>query len=366
MQLDYPRTELQAKTYWPQHLWPLADTIAWIQENVNSSSPAIGPMAIYHEKDWGITATFECGGELFVFKGCTLSLFAQRVATEQLLAHHCATHVPALVATRTLPNQATWTLHRHVEGLAVAESRALATIQQLARVIAKIQTIIGALPPMSWATIPQKPIDAIPAMLDIMIERIATTYLDAWLADDGALLDQYELPSNVLEQLRYYRPKVARWTAELQAGGWPMSIDHPDLNLSNALISADTNDLLIFDWEEIFISCPLFSLFRLLEAADDFETFPQEVPRTEGCLLLSPNQMAVRNAYLDALPWQSRAKRERAFDLAMCLAPIKQAYEEEQFCEAVGRTAGNPIAVARCFSPAIHYWQALTGVKNRA
>ncbi|MEZ4615071.1 MAG: hypothetical protein R2867_06085 [Caldilineaceae bacterium] len=185
MQVNIPESSLPTSVAWPQAQWLHEEVTAWIQAVVNPSAAVEGPLAIYNEKAWGITARFQCGSEQIVFKGCQLPLFAPRLATEALLAQHCAAHVPDYVAGRLLPNQETWTLYRYCAGVAVDKSD----------------------------------------------------------------------------------------------------------NSENTL--------------------PFFSLFRLLEAADDFVTVPEELVRTEGPLLLTPNQMAVRNAYLAQLPWQNRTTRAR-------------------------------------------------------
>ncbi len=193
-----------------------------------------------------------------------------------------------------------------------------------------------------------------------MIQRISSKYLDAWLADHAALLNEFALPANVLEWLEYFRPKVAQWTEELIDGDWPISIDHLDFNISNAVVQ-DTGQVLIFDWEEAVMSSPFFSISRLLYDADDFEDDPESIVRAEGQLLLTANQMAIRNAYIDAIPWHTRSKRTRAFDLAMCLAPIKTAYECEPFNDALGRENGLPVHAARCFGQALRFWNAMIG-----
>ncbi|HRW09183.1 MAG TPA: hypothetical protein P5121_28955, partial [Caldilineaceae bacterium] len=122
MQVNIPESSLPTSVAWPQALWLHEEVTAWIQAVVNPSAAVEGPLAIYNEKAWGITARFQCGSEQIVFKGCQLPLFAPRLATEALLAQHCAAHVPDYVAGRLLPNQETWTLHRYCAGVAVNES----------------------------------------------------------------------------------------------------------------------------------------------------------------------------------------------------------------------------------------------------
>jgi hypothetical protein len=187
--------------------------------------------------------------------------------------------------------------------------------------------------------------------------------LEAWLADDALLLNEYSLPSHVLEQIESFCPQVAEWTAELIDGDWPIAIDHVDFNISNAAVQ-ENGRMIIFDWEEAVMSLPFFSIARLLDDADIFEDEPESLTRIEGRLLLTPNQMAIRNAYIEAIPWYTPLKRARAFDIAMCLAPIKTAYECEPFNLALGRVNGLPQLAAHCFGHALHFWHAMNGTKT--
>ena len=43
----------------------------------------------------------------------------------------------------------------------------------------------------------------------------------------------------------------------------PLSLDHPDMNMSNAIILSDGRAILL-DWEEATVGCPFFSLDQLL------------------------------------------------------------------------------------------------------
>ena len=69
----------------------------------------------------------------------------------------------------------------------------------------------------------------------------------------------------------------------------------------------------------------------------------------------------MRDAYLDALPWGDRPARERAFELAMALAPIKTAYEAMEYARALGYRQGTPFATAWALGRALPRWAALAG-----
>ena len=105
---------------------------------------------------------------------------------------------------------------------------------------------------------------------------------------------------------------VLRHHAELLAEVLPLSVDHPDLNNTNAIVTNASVTLL--DWEEATVGCPLFTLPRLLADADSETT-----------------RAAMIDAYLDALfGGRSRGTR-RLLDLAMIVTPLKLAIEARDF-----------------------------------
>ena len=77
--------------------------------------------------------------------------------------------------------------------------------------------------------------------------------------------------------------------------------------------------VILLDWEEATVGCPLSSLERLLGVA-----------REHG------NVEPVCEAYLETLPWGDRGDLERA----MRLAPLKLAWEFRSFVRKLGW--GNP------------------------
>ena len=352
---------IQMNPQWPEHLWPLSDVTGWIATIFTQDVHITGPTDIYHEKPWGVTASFRVHDENVIFKGCKLPLFAKRLQSEALLAQAITNHwTLKLLGVEAFPNGETWTLHKAFRGQNVYETGKFEDILEMVRVLARVQMQVAEQLTVASALPTQTPITKIPEMLDYMIQLIEGSYLEAWLADDSRLLDAFNLPTNILEQLKYFRPQVQAWVDELVAEEWPLSIDQVDFHTNNAVVQ-DDGQILIFDWEEAVISYPFFSVYRLLDDADVFVDDPDSAPKTEGQLRLTMNQMAIRNAYIDVLPWKDRAKRERAFDVAMCLAPIKMAYECEPFNQAIGRENGSPDHAARCLGQALHYWQAMAG-----
>ena len=139
-------------------------------------------------------------------------------------------------------------------------------------------------------------------------------------------------------RLKGLQRKVSTWAKELEDGGWPLSVDHTDFHHDNAVVQADGR-IVVFDWVEAVLSSPFFSLDELLwrigERADE-----------------------VRDAYLDALPWQTRARRERALELGARLSTVKNAYNYEVFWEAFGRPGGSAVSVDMFVRDSLPRWES--------
>lgn len=154
-----------------------------------------------------------------------------------------------------------------------------------------------------------------------------------------------------MDQLRYYESAVARWSGELERAGWPLSVDHVDLNPTNGVVRAD-GTLVLYDWGEAIRSVPFFSLDRLLHEAREADGQEALDPPP------GPVETAVRAAYLDALPWGDRAARERGLMLGLALAPIKLAWEADRFAIARGWD-GHARLVGWYLVRALHRWRRL-------
>jgi hypothetical protein len=120
--------------------------------------------------------------------------------------------------------------------------------------------------------------------------------------------------------------------------------------------------ILIYDWEEANLSCPFFSLDRLLDDARPLHLRIGSPINTSDQLPYTPAELAVRSAYLAEIPWGNYAERERGFDLAMCLGPIKTAYEAIGLAEALGWEEGSPHILAWALGRALPRWRAILSV----
>ena len=370
---------------WPADLLDASEVRDWIGV-VLPGRPAVGgPVEIYREKGWGVTARFTvaapkaapprqeaphqwpAGG--VVFKASALPLFAHSPAVGEMLNRQVPAATPQQLAHDWRHGQ-TWTLFAPFGGRGLPEPPALGDLLDLARAMASIQERVAALAPAETALLPRLPVAALPALFDGILADVRGRHLAAWQEDDRATARRFALPADPLAALAGYRARVAAWADELRSGPWPESIDHVDLRAGYAVRLPD-GQVLIYDWEEAQISCPFFSLDRLLDDARRFDRGRagglSADSLADGANLMfggtaltgSPSERAVRRAYLDAVPWGGRAQRERAFDLALGLAPLKFAHECMVFTQAQGWDEWGSALAAFCLSRALQRWRSL-------
>jgi hypothetical protein len=359
---------------WPEALLDAGEARRWIASILPGAPAVIGPTAIYQAKEWGVTARFAVAataGDLdasdlpteVVFKASCLPLFAAAPALYDLLWRHCAEAVPHPLAS-AMRGDCACTLFQPFDGPTVAAVGELAPLLALARTLAHIQANMAVLPASETAGLPHTPVERMPELFEAVLRDVRERYLALWDGEGSELAAQFRLPPDLPAQMEAHRESVARWTAELLAGEWPTSIDHVDLHDDNAVIQPD-GDILIYDWEEATLGCPFFSLDRLL---DDARVLDGAAPLTAGDTppLITPSELALRAAYQDALPWGTPSGRERALDLALCVAPIKTAYEGILLAEALGWEEGMPHIAAWALGRALARWRAMDGLEDGA
>lgn len=363
---------------WPADLLDASEVRDWIGAVLPGRPVVSGPAEIYREKGWGVTARFTVtapktapphpdaphhkptGG--VVFKASALPLFSYSPAVGELLNRHVPAAAPQLLAHDRRHDQ-TWTLFAPFEGRKLSDPPALGDLRAIARAMAQIQGRVAALPPAETALLPRLPVADLPALFDGILADVRDRHLAAWHADGRATARRFALPADPRAALAGYRARVGAWADELRSGPWPESIDHVDLRAGNAVRLPDGR-LLIYDWEEALIGCPFFSLDRLLDDArkldqDRTADAPANLVFGGTALTGSPSERAVRRAYLDAVPWGGRAQRERAFDLALGLAPLKFARECKVFTQAQGWDEWGSTLAAFCLSRALQRWRSL-------
>lgn len=346
---------------WPEELVAAGAVRAWIASALPGRPQVVGPILIHMAKEWGVTASFALAGpgtaREVVFKACLLPRFAASAARlYPQLDRLCPGAVPHVLATRTLPDGASWLLFDAFEGRPVAEADEIDALLALARTLARIQVAVADAPEAEKDGLPRTPLTETTTWLDATLSDVRGRYAAFWQAEGRELAAQFHLPLDLAERMQAYRPYVAAWARELDRGGWPLTIDHVDLHGENAVIQPDGR-ILIFDWEEANLSCPFFSLDRLLDDARDLEGEHEE--RVAEIGRYTPAERTLRDAYLAALPWTSADARARAFDLALCLAPLKTAYEAGILARALGWPEGAPHIAAWALGRALPRWQRM-------
>jgi hypothetical protein len=341
---------------WPEELVAAGAVRVWIASALPGCPAVVGPILVHMAKEWGVTASFAVTGagpaREVVFKACLLPRFAASAARlYPLLDRLCPGAVPHVLATRTLPDGASWLLFDAFEGTPVAETSDMDTLLALARTLARIQVAVAAAPEAEKDRLPRAPAGEAAAWFDATLSDVRGRYAAFWGAEGRELAVQFHLPPDIAERMQTHRPHVAAWARELDQGNWPLTIDHVDLHGENAVVRPD-GGILIFDWEEANLSCPFFSLDRLLDDARELEG-----ERATEIGRYTPAERALRDAYLDALPWATANARSRAFDLALCLAPLKTAYEAGALAHELGWPEGAPHIAAWALGRALPRWQ---------
>lgn len=342
-------TDTSNGSAWPDDLLTAEDVRAWIASALPGQPTVAGPEQVYQAKEWGVTARFEVASnasavpESVVFKASLLPLFAHAPHVYTLLTRYCPSAAPNLLAWAPVET-GSWMLFAPFGGVSLSILPSLEPLLDMARVLAGIQATIANLPESEAAAIPYVRPRDFPAMLDAVLADIRARHLAFWHGEGRDLAAQFALPDDVDTRLEAYRPHIIQWAEELASGGWPLSLDHVDLQPDNAVLQPNGR-ILLFDWEEANLSLPFFSLDRLLDDA-------QERGGDAG-------EAALRAAYLDALPWRTRAERERALALALRLSPLKHAYEGMRFADALGWEEGLPHVTAWAAARMLARWESI-------
>jgi len=345
-------------TSWPAHLVDESAVRAWIHAALPDTHGVLPP-TLLHGKEWGLTARFPLvpdtdvadPRDAVIFKASLLPLFAAAPHIYTVLSRHCPNRTPRHLASVAHEAQ-TWSLFDPLPGDAVGTKGDLGIAAAMASTLGAIQATTALLPIEQTAALPRRPLHTLPALFDIVHDEIETGLLPIWRATGGAF-DCDELPPDILNRLTAYRPQVHDWTDALLAGGWPEALDHVDLHTGNAVVGPNGR-VIILDWEEATLSLPFFSLDRLLDDVRAGRLLP-----TGSDARMRSGKAMIRSAYLGSLPWGTAVSRERAFELAMLLAPIKAIYEGIVFAEARGMP---PLArmTAKYLAKALRRWEAET------
>ena len=359
--------------FWPESLLPAEAARAWIASMLPGLPLVVGPVIVHQAKAWGATASFAAlgnettaggarAGREVVLKVAVLPLFVQAPRLAALLHSAAPSHVPQVIAWEQR-GPLSLSLFRPFEGQPVAEAHALAPLLEMGRTLARIQAAVAQLPPEATTGLPRTPVTRLPELFEAVTRDVRERQMAFWTgtAPGREIAGQFALPPDLPARLEAARPLIAAWTKELAAGPWPETVDHVDLHAENAVVRPD-GSIVIFDWEEALLSLPFFSLDRLLNDARELDLGERAAwSPSPDSPLYTPSEVALRDAYLAALPWGTPDERARAFALAMALAPIKTAHEGIVFDAALGRGTGvgGSFGTAWALSRALPRWQAL-------
>ena len=266
---------------WPHEHIALDAASRWV---ATACGREVDSPEILQVKRWGVTARF---GSV-VLKASFTPLFPQVIKVHALLERIVPEGAPRLIASEMVGGQL-WTLFEHVQGATAEEVGTPGALEATAHELGRVQAAVAKL---DLTRVPVFDVLEVPGAL---------------LEDD--LSDQ---PTELVEWLRDAQPALqldARALADVRP-----SLDHPDVNGSNAIMR-DNGRAILLDWEEATVGCPLFSLDRLLADAHQLSAVE-----------------TVRDAYLNTL----RAGGAEQVEHAMRLVPLKLAREFRAYARGLG------------------------------
>jgi aminoglycoside phosphotransferase (APT) family kinase protein len=266
---------------WPNEHIALDAASLWV---ASACGHEVDTPEILQTKQWGVTARFGSA----VLKASFSPLFPQVIDVHVLLEMIVPEGAARLIASEMVNGQL-WTLFEHLQGATAEEVGTPGALEAMARELARVQAAVAKL---DLTRLPVFDVRRVPSAL---------------LEDD--LSDQ---PAELVQWLRDAQPAL-QLDADVLADV-PLSLDHPDVNASNAIMQDDGRAILL-DWEEATVGCPLFSLDRLLSEAHELSIVE-----------------TVTEVYLDTL----RMGGSEHVESAMRLVPLKLAYESRAYARALG------------------------------
>lgn len=368
---------------WPSNLVPLREVTDWIAGILPNHPMVLGPVRLHSVRRWSVTAGFglqpaekhvstservaairraESSNlrEAVVFKASLLTRYEYAPRIYRLLTKYCDDDVPRFMASEDRPRQ-TWSLFRAFPGRPIQPADVLQATAQVARTFARIQTAFTKATDDERAELPTLDPAELPRLFEDLLHEIEARHLQAWLAEGAALLKKYKLTRDAVRRLEQYRPLLREWIAELAEGHWPLTVNHAELITENVCVGREGR-LVLCDWEQATLNLPFFPLDLLIDEAQRCgDDAPSASVHNENGLNYSLAASAVRQAYLEAIPWGEPEARARAFDLAMLLAPLKTYHERRLHEQAIGNMRGDSEFMAACAARALDRWENWEG-----
>jgi hypothetical protein len=301
---------------WPEDRIPLDTMRAWLSAKL-PGSPVIAPeVTTLRVKRWGATGVFRADGERVVGKHAEPPLFPTGPAVHRFVEDVAPHAVAPLLAVEDGPG---WqrTAYGFVSG-PTADTCGAGCRPSVARALAAIQVSCAGRPA------PGLPVYHLPTVVDTLVADVRE-------AGDQA--------PQLAARLFAAHDALRVLAAELVAAV-PVSIDHSDMNPDNAIV-ADGAPVVILDWEEASIGCPLLSLSRLLQDANGSEN-------------------AIIDAYRQGVDaWGDTGELIVAANI---VAPVKIAAESRAFARVLGWPPpynNHPRYTARLLTTALDRFDAL-------
>ncbi|AQQ54579.1 phosphotransferase [Planococcus lenghuensis] len=318
----------------------LEDVREWIASSIPDSRKVEGPITIFRSNDWGITASFHVYNghsvQEVVCKIAFLPIFQSSPAIYTALSQLNSGAVPVYINGKT-EDGLTWLLFEKFSGHLIREEANLNALIDIAKQMADLQKQFT--PIANEHAIPYYSLRHLAVQLPVFVEHAKNVYRPQWTAQQEQLiknnLDGKEdllaiCDAGILDRMA---SAMAELCGQLDGFSLPYSIDHLDLHSNNA-IRTKGGEVIVFDFEEAVISCPLFSLEKLLDEAAEFEN---SYSGHKHKIQWSAAQLQLRDAYLLALDPNVRNDRLiTMFDYMAAVAPIKYAYQSSYFLEQVG------------------------------
>lgn len=321
---------------WPSDLFPPDQVGRWLERSLGFDAGE--PIDILYSKNWGVTAVFGSPDHRrVVFKGSKHPSASHGPIVHQFLARVSPGMVPGVVAIHVQDDVA-WTLFEVVDGEPLEADLDVSRFVELAVTVARIQIATAR------AAIPEEIPRWAPASLPDTLDRFSAAVgrnRDDW---PSALTPS---PRDALARLTAVRPDVETAARELADTGWPDSVDHVDLNVSNAII--DQGRVVVIDWEEALIGFPACSLDRLLQDAREFDGW--DGPGR------SPTERAVVQAYAEVVDWGAADTRALVIEMAVRLNRVAFAGQALDFSRALGKPDLNPRLAAFCTDQILELWE---------
>jgi len=242
-------------------------------------------------KRWGATGVFEVDGEYVVVKHTSPVIYPHAAAIHRAAERAYPQGTAALLAHVDDP---VWqrSVFAFVSGPTVEKAGPAALVTQ-ATALGELQS---AMSDADLSGLPQYDLAAIPETLLTDLSR------------------EGDVDEELVAELRRHLPVLQHGIVELTTSV-PRSIDHPDVQGTNGVVRED-GSVVLLDWEEARVGCPMLSLDRLVQEADE----------------MMGNVPEVMAAYLDAVPWGSR----RLAEIALQVAPLKLAVEARDYARTLG------------------------------